>query len=52
MVTVIGVVKNTVRSNWIGPAEEEVFVPYLQSRNYMQNPSGPFAYLTAGVRHK
>ena len=47
--TVIGVVKNTVRSNWVAPAEEEVFVPYLQSRNYMQNPSGPFAYLTLVV---
>ena len=47
--TVIGVVKNTVRSNWVSPAEEEVFVPYLQSRNYMQNPSGPFAYLTLVV---
>ncbi len=47
--TVIGVVKNTVRSNWVAPVEEEVFVPYLQSRNYMQNPSGPFAYLTLVV---
>src|ERR1041385_5078180 len=48
--TVVGVVKNTVRSNWINPAEEEVFVPYLQSKNYLQNPSGPFAYLTLVVR--
>jgi putative ABC transport system permease protein len=48
--TVVGVVKNTVRSNWINPAEEEVFVPYLQSKQYLQNPSGPFAYLTLVVR--
>jgi putative ABC transport system permease protein len=48
--TVVGVVKNTVRSNWVNPAEEEVFVPYLQSKNYLQNPSGPFAYLTLVVR--
>jgi len=49
-VTVVGVVKNTVRSNWVNPAEEEFFVPYLQSKNYLQNPSGPFAYLTLVVR--
>ena len=49
-VTVVGVVKNTVRSNWVNPAEEELFVPYLQSKNYLQNPSGPFAYLTLVVR--
>jgi predicted permease len=48
--TVVGVVKNTVRSNWINPAEEEVFVPYLQSKNYLQSPSGPFAYVTLVVR--
>jgi putative ABC transport system permease protein len=48
--TVIGVVKNTVRSNWIAAPEEEVFVPYLQARSYLQNPSGPFAYLTLVVR--
>ena len=48
--TVVGVVKNTVRSNWVNPAEEEVFVPYLQSKQYLQNPSGPFAYLTLVVR--
>lgn len=47
---VVGVVKNTVRSNWVNPAEEEVFVPYLQSKQYLQNPSGPFAYLTLVVR--
>lgn len=49
-VTVIGVVKNTVRSNWVNPAEEELFVPYLQSKSYLQNPSGPFAYITLVVR--
>lgn len=48
--TVIGVVKNTVRSNWIAPPEEELFVPYLQSKNYLQSPSGPYAYLTLVVR--
>ena len=48
--TVVGVVKNTVRSNWVNPAEEEAFVPYLQSKSYLQNPSGPHAYITLVVR--
>ncbi len=48
--TVIGVVKNTVRSNWSSPPEEEVFLPYLQSRAHLENPSAPFAYLTLVMR--
>lgn len=48
--TVVGVVKNTVRDNWVNPSEEELYVPYLQSKDYIQNPSGPFAYITLVVR--
>jgi predicted permease len=48
--TVIGVVKNTVRSDWSSPPEEELFVPYLQSRPYLQNPSAPSAYVTLVMR--
>lgn len=48
--TVVGVVKNTVRSNWVNAAEEELYIPYLQSKDYLQNPSGPFAYITLVVR--
>ena len=48
--TVVGVVKNTVRSSWISPPEEEVFLPYLQNRDYLETPSAPFAYVTLVVR--
>ena len=48
--TVVGVVKNTSRSDLTSPPEEEVFVPYLQSRMYLENPGPPFAYLTLVVR--
>lgn len=48
--TVVGVAKNTARSNWVSPPEEEVFLPYLQSRDYLDKPSPPFAYLTLVVR--
>ena len=48
--TVVGVVKNTVRSNWASPPEEEIFLPYLQSRAHLENPSAPYAYLTLVIR--
>jgi putative ABC transport system permease protein len=48
--TVVGVVKNTVRGNWASPPEEEIFLPYLQSRAHIEVPSAPYAYLTLTVR--
>ena len=48
--TVVGVAKNTARSSWVSPPEEEVFLPYLQSREYLETPAPPFAYLTLIVR--
>jgi predicted permease len=42
-ITVVGVVKNAVRSDWAEPAEEEVFLPYSQNH-------GVGAYLTLVVR--
>ncbi len=48
--TVVGVTKNTAQSNWTSPPEEEVFLPYLQNRDYLNAPSPPFAYLTLVVR--
>ncbi len=48
--TVVGIVKNTARANWVDRPEEEVFLPYLQNRAYLENPSAPFAYFTLVVR--
>jgi putative ABC transport system permease protein len=48
--TVVGIVKNTARSSWVDPPEEEVFLPYLQARDYLENPAPPFAYFTLVVR--
>jgi predicted permease len=42
-ITVVGVVKNAVRSDWAEPPEEEVFLPYSQNH-------GLGAYLTLVVR--
>jgi predicted permease len=48
--TIVGVAKNTVRGSWVSPPAEEVFLPYLQNRDYLNAPSAPFAYLTMVVR--
>jgi putative ABC transport system permease protein len=49
-VTIVGIVKNAVRSDWASPAEEEVFLPYLQDRQYLENDGGHVAYMTLVVR--
>ena len=48
--TVVGVVKDTARSTWVSPPEEEVFLPYLQNRPYLENPAPSFAYMTLVAR--
>ncbi len=48
--TVVGVTKNTAISNWTSPPQEEVFLSYLQNRDYLDAPTPPFAYLTLVVR--
>lgn len=48
--TVIGVVKNAVRSDWTAPAAEEVYVPWLQERDYMTSSGAHDGYLTLVVR--
>jgi putative ABC transport system permease protein len=48
--TVIGVVKNAVRSDWAAPPGEEVYVPWLQEGNYLTGMGGHVAYMTLVVR--
>jgi putative ABC transport system permease protein len=51
--TVVGVVKNVVRRAWIAPPEEELYVPYLQDRNYLTSSavvSAAFASMTLVLR--
>ena len=49
-VTVVGVVKNAVRSNWSAPPEEEMFLPYFQTRGYLEGEGGHVAYMTLVLR--
>ena len=48
--TVVGVAKNTVRSDWTEPPQEEVFLPYLQNRDYLEESASHYTYLTLVVR--
>jgi putative ABC transport system permease protein len=48
--TVVGVARNAVRGEWAAPPEEELFVPFLQTRAYLERASTGFAYLTLAVR--
>jgi len=48
--TVVGVVKNDVRSDWTAPPEEEVFLPYAQERDYLESNGGHVGYMTLVVR--
>jgi predicted permease len=48
--TIVGVVKNAVRSDWASPAEEEMFMPYLQNRQYLESDGGHVAYMTLVLR--
>jgi predicted permease len=48
--TVVGVVKNTVRSDWAAAQEGEVYLSYLQHRSYMEKPDSHYSYLTFIVR--
>ncbi|MDQ6892626.1 MAG: ABC transporter permease [Acidobacteriota bacterium] len=47
---VVGVAGNAVRNDWTSDPEEEVYIPYLQSRMYMEGPNWPLQYATLAVR--
>jgi putative ABC transport system permease protein len=48
--TVVGVVKNVVRSDWAAPPKEEIYVPWLQESDYLSGMGGHVEYLTLVVR--
>lgn len=49
-ITVVGVVKNAAQEEWTEPPHAELYLPYLQARNYLESPASQFAYLTLVVR--
>jgi predicted permease len=48
--TVIGVVKNVKQMEWTGEPDEELYLPFLQSKQWLENPHPWTSYLTLVVR--
>ena len=48
--TVVGVVQDSKQDQWTAEPRPEMFLPVLQSRDYLQEPSGHFEYVTLVVR--
>ncbi len=48
--SVIGVVKNAVQEEWAGRPQEEIYLPYLQTTEYLGDASNRYSYLTLVVR--
>ena len=48
--TVVGVVKNAVRGDWAAPEHEEIYLPFLQNRSYLEDPGAHVAYQTLVIR--
>ncbi len=48
--TVVGVVKNAVRSDWTESPDDEMYLPYTQNHDYLEKSAPQFGYLTLVVR--
>jgi predicted permease len=48
--TVVGVAHNAARGKWAAAPDEEMYLPLLQSRLYLERQGGPFSFLTLVVR--
>ena len=48
--TVVGVVRDAVRSDWSSAPEEESYLPFLQSKLYLESPGNHVAYMTLVAR--
>ncbi len=48
-ITIVGIAKNDVRDSWSAPPAEEMFLPFLQQRGYVQG-AGPRASMTLVAR--
>jgi len=48
--TVIGVTQDAKQDEWTAAPRPEMYLPLLQSRFYLQEPSGHFEYITLVVR--
>jgi putative ABC transport system permease protein len=50
--TVVGIASNAKQDTWTGTPAPEMYLPLMQSREYLQAPSGHFEYITLVTRTK
>lgn len=48
--TVIGLVQDAVRDSWNASAGDEIYLPYLQTIPYLDNPESRYTYLTVVIK--
>ena len=48
--TVVGVARSAVRRDWSAAPEAEMYLPYLQSRSYLEEAAGHLEYLSFALR--
>lgn len=48
--TVVGITANAVRRTWEEPAGGELYLPYLQTADYLAGPESRYTYLTVVLR--
>ena len=48
--TVVGVVKNAIRSDWAAPPSEEIYVPWHQEDRYLTSAAPHLSYMSLVVR--
>ncbi len=48
--SVIGVAHDAKQNEWVGDPRPEMYLPLLQSSDYLQDPAGHFAYITLVAR--
>jgi putative ABC transport system permease protein len=49
-ITVVGVARDAARSDWAAPPEEEMYLPLLQSKGYLESPAPHYTYVTVVAR--
>ena len=48
--TIVGVIKDVKQSNWTGPLDNEVYIPFLQDEKFLNSPQPARAYVSIVIR--
>ncbi len=48
--TIVGVIEDVKQSNWTGPLDNEVYIPFLQDSDFLSSPTPWKAYVSIVIR--